>query len=299
MLFHFLPETDKPAREQCEIGIIHETGNDPHRLIIKVYQVDENGLTKLANPQDVGMTANPRIFDQTMLKNLASFHLFLGQDPNLPPQTGSVIREQSFDSVLQIDGIDFYDQPLDLIWAKMTPFFVTTGSFSGVNSTAHAEFCRISEAVLQLIEGSLSEPSNWSTLVADDKYALKSFARKMRAEIEISEDKYLILNAKSQSSMFETVFKLSKPESDLKRYVLEIDNLDEVEEKHSPEFIVSNCANCRYLCEAIDFKDKSQNAEKKIFALSYNFDFTIDTDNGLGEDTERCDTACCIAAEVG
>src|SRR5262245_10000926 len=158
MLFHFSQKADQPTpgcRERCKIGILHETGDDPHRLSIKVYQELVDGTTELANPASVGMIANPRIFNQSALKGIASFHLFRGQDPRQLPQSGCVTREPSFDEVLQIDGKDFYSNPARILWNKMTPFYATVGSFSGVNSTADFEFCRVSEDVLPVIKTSL------------------------------------------------------------------------------------------------------------------------------------------------
>jgi hypothetical protein len=300
MLFHFSQKAEHPApgcRERCTIGILHETGDDPHRLSIKVYQERVDGTTELANPASVGMIENPRIFNQNALKGLTSFHLFRGQDPSQLPQSGCVVREPNFDEVLQIDGKDFYDNPATILWNKMTPFFATVGSFSGVNSTAHSEFCRVSEDILPVIKRSLSKPSNWSTLPDKDKHDLGPFARKMRAEIEISENESLIANAKSNGATgkVETIFMLPKPKNGVTRYVLEIDNLDEVEDKASPEFIVSNCANFTYLCDAVDIPKLP---DKPIYGLTYNFDFTIDTSSGMDEDSERCDSACCLACEV-
>jgi hypothetical protein len=299
MLFRFSPKKDQACpdrREQCKIGILHETGNDPHRLTIKVYQVSNDGGTTLADPANVGMTENPRIFDQNALKSLSSFHLFLGQDASQLPESGCVIREPSFDKVLQIDGRHFYGRPVDILWNKMTPFYATVGSFSGVNSTADSEFCRVSKDVLPGIINTLSMPSNWYSLFTADKSSLPSFARKMRAEIEICENESLIASTKSNTGAIETIFRLSMPGNGLERYVLEIDNLDETEERASPEFIVSNCANFTHLCDAVDIP---QQTDKPIYGLTYNFDFTIDTNFGIGEDTERCDSACCVGCEVG
>src|SRR5262249_23231986 len=134
-----------------------------------------------------------------------------------------------------------------------------------------------------------------------------SFARKMRAEIEICEGEKLIMIANGANGAPETIFSLPKPENCGKTYVLEINNLDAAEEENSPEFIASNCANFTYLCDAVNPPQPAQPAQlaapaapadKPIFGLTYNFDFAVGGNEYLLDDYERCDSACCLGCEV-
>src|SRR5215813_12620537 len=126
MVFCFSPKTSQglpDVRTRCKIGILHETGADIHEFSIRVFKELPDGSSTQATPQEIGMTSNPRIFDQLALNAISSFHLYVGNDGDPPPQTGSVVREQSFDEVLNLNGEDFYPTGVNILWDRFTPLY--------------------------------------------------------------------------------------------------------------------------------------------------------------------------------
>src|SRR5262245_15632884 len=243
------------------------------------------------------MTSNTRIFDQLALNAISSFHLYVGNDGDPPPQTGSVVREQSFDEVLNLNGEDFYPTGVNILWDRFTPLYATAGAFAGVSETGDAEFCRVSKDVLLDIQNTLARPDNWYTLLDPDKRMWGSFARKMKIEIEIGQGKYLIAKANSGPGVLETIFRLPHPSTlGIKGYVLEINNLesDSTVDVTSALFKVKNCANFTHFSNAVEVPHLTH---KPIYGLAFNFDFVSLSDDELNEDTERCDTGCCIGCE--
>jgi len=302
LVFCFAPKTCQGSpdiRDRCDIGVLHETGGDIHEFSIKVYKEMPDGSSMPAEPHEFGMPDNPLIYNQSALKGLSSFHLYVGDCEDGPPESGSVIRESSFDAVLNLNGEDFYQGGVKILWGKFTPLRVTAGSFAGVNGTGDAEFCRVSADVLQVVQNTLMRPNDWYTLLDSDRRMLGTFARKMKTEIEIGQGKYLIAKAESSSGVFETLFCLPYPgDFGVNGYVLEVNNLDPVDllDITSPDHIVNNCANFTHLCEAIEVPHL---VPHPVYGLTYNFDFVYLNDDELNEDVERCDDACCIGCELG
>ena len=290
MVFYFEPQTYQgplDVRNRCIIGLLHETGPDAHEFKIRVFEELPDGSSRLVTELKFG---------QLELKKLFSFHLFVGDCGDLPPNSGRVVREPSFDTVLNLNGKDFYQGDVAILWNKFTPLFVTDGSFSGVNETGDAEFCRVSTGVLQDVKNTLTRPNDWYTLLDSDRRMLGAFARKVRTEIEIGQGKYLVAKKEVQRGKFENVFCLPYPPSTgATGYVLEFTNLDKNLDPTSPDHIVKNCANFAHLCEAVTVP---QLASQAIFGLTYNFDYVYLIDDELTEDTERCDDACCVSGEV-
>ena len=314
MLFCFSRKTYKrkpDRRTRCEVGILNQTGDDKHELSIKVEKEPLRGADLVAvDPKEIGMRENPLRISQLDLRKYASFHLYTGTTQQPAPKSGSVIREKSFDSVLDLEGDDFYRTKLKFVPGSYTKLFSTTGSFAGIGQTADAEFVRVSKNIIDQVLASFIRPQNWERLLDPDRRLLSSFSRKVKSVIEIPKGKNLVIKGIKKSGREEIIFSLPNPSIlDAKRYVIEINNHDSAiqDQTEKRQKIVKNCAAFVYHSLAIksliaNGKARSLKSSpqptRPIYGLVGNFDISAVAEDELDSKWQRTDEACCIGCQV-
>jgi hypothetical protein len=314
MLFCFSRKTTKrkpDRRSRCEIGLLNRTGNDEHEFVINVEieQLRGGNLVKVA-PELIGMRANPLRISQSDLRKFSSLFLYTGNTHQPPPKSGSVIREKSFDTVLDLEGEDFYRGKLEFVPSNYTKLISTTGSFAGVDHTGDAQFARVSKKILDLILSTFQRPKDWALLLDPNKRLLASFSRKVESVIEITKGRNLVLKGSRKSGRQEIIFSLPHPSIlKAKRYVIEITNHDlEHPSTHMDgDVVIKNCAAFAHYSSAIksiqingksrSFKSSSRSS-KPIYGLTRNFDYTDSNNAGSNLNLQRSKDACCIACQT-
>ena len=311
ILFCFSRGTAKrkpDRRSRCEIGILNRTGSDEHEFGLRVEkEALRGGELVTVDPKMIGMRENPLRFSQSELRKFGSFHLYTGTPQQPPPKSGSVIREKSFDTVLDLEGDDFYRGKVKVVPGSYTKLFVTTGSFAGIVQTADAEFARVSKNVLDQVLSSFLRPQNWERLLDPDRRLLASFSRIVKTVIEITKGKNLVIKGIKKSGREETIFNLPHPSKlKAKRYIIEITN-HEIESQRPPDLdqsIIKNCAAFAHhslAVKSIPTSGKARSSPQKarpIYGLVGNFDFDGATEDGLNKRLQRTEPACCIGCQL-
>jgi hypothetical protein len=256
------------------------------------------------------MRENPLKISQSELRKFASLHMYTGTPQQPPPKSGSVIREKSFDTVLDLEGDDFYRGKVKLIPGSYTKLFSSIGSFSGVSQTADAEFARVSKNILNQILSNFLHPHNWGRLLDPDRRLLASFSRKVKTVVEITKGKNLVIKGIRKSGKQETFLNLPHPSLlNAKRYVIEITNQDA--ERHSPpendQDVIKNCAAFVHHSDAIKSiqtngmtgSNKSvSRISRPIYGLTKNIDYSAMNEDRQDLILQRSDDACCISCQI-
>ncbi|HKX27498.1 MAG TPA: hypothetical protein VJ302_07390, partial [Blastocatellia bacterium] len=274
-----------------------QTELDEHEFVIRVEQepIRGGGLV-LADPARVGMSENPLTLDQVQLRKFASLHLYQGAMRQLPPQSGCVVRDPSFDTVLDLEGEDFYDAPVTVLPERYTLMFVTTGLFSGLNFAAHSAFSRVSREVLDQIRAVPRRPEDWDQLPDSERRSLPAFAREVKSEHRLDRGESLVIKGVGHSKRVQTLAKLPHPSQlHARRYVITISNLDKRGTGEDLPHVLQNCAGFLHHSAALDPLDLRG---KGSFGLMYNFDHDDLAQDLLGDELERTPAACCGECQI-
>jgi hypothetical protein len=314
LLFCFSRRTTKrrpDRRGRCEIGILNQTGNDQHEFVIKVETEPLHGGDLVTvDPQIIGMRENPLKITQSDLRKFASFHMYTGTTQQPAPASGSVIREKSFDTILDLEGDDFYRGRVKVVPGSYTKLYSTTGSFAGIGLTADAEFVRVSKNILDNVLSTFQRPQNWERLLDPDRRLLASFSRKVKTVIEITKGNQLVIKGIRKSGKQETIFNLPHPATvNARRYVIDITNHDVERSSHPKDVqeVIKNCAAFVHHSLAIKsvltngkagIYKSSPRSVRPVYGLTENFDFRTSRDDRQDILLQRSDAACCIGCEL-
>lgn len=311
MLFCFSEKTSKrlpDKRNRCEIGIHNQTGTDKHAFVIDIKKEPlkdkkkrplKSGELERVDPKSAEMSANPLEISQVNLRKFSSLHLYTGTLQPQPPTSGSVIRDKSFDGILDLEGEDFYRGKVNVIPGRYTILFATAGSFTGVDATHDAEYARVSERIHKFILKESVRPRFWDNLLDLDRRLLATYFRQVKTEVEIPSGQHLILQGVKKPGEVVTIFRLPHPSVlNAKRYVIEITNLDKKHSKFKPYDKIGETKKCgAFIHHSLAVKPTNPDA-KTIFGLTSNFDFLELTRGEKKFLNHRCETACCIVCKL-
>jgi len=275
------------AKSHCEIGILNETGEDEHEVVINIMKKDLNsGQTIPATPAEAGMAANPLKFSHQQIRGFSSLELYTGASQQSPPRSGVVTRDASFDKILNLEGGDFYGGKINLIEGRYTSMFAKTGEFSAIAETPSGMFCRVSKPVVEEAKKLKGRPPGWGGLLDADKRALAPFARKAEADVEIGQNQSLVLKGIRDDGSAETLFSLPHPSIiRAERYVISFSNSDKTSEPGA----VLNCS--AFLHHSLAIKSPRPGG-KSEYGLMLNFDFDFISQAGATA-FQRSEEACC------
>lgn len=280
------------AKSHCEIGILNETGEDEHEVVINVQKKDlSSGQTIPVPSAEAGMASNPLKFSHQQIRGFSSLELYAGSSQQQPPTSGAVTRNASFDKILNLEGGDFYGGKINLIEGRYTSMFVTTGEFSAIAETPSGMFCRVSRPVVEEAKKLKGRPPGWGSLLDVDKRTLAPFARKAEVEIEIGQNQSLVLKGLRDDGSAETLFSLPHPPViGAERYVISFSNSDKIRGSGA----ALNCS--AFLHHSLAIKSPRPGG-KPEYGLVLNFDFDGASEAGAAA-LQRTDDSACDCARL-
>lgn len=260
-------------------------------------QHGEVGLLTKDNDHEFKIEVNSKLVedcpsDHSELRQLPPLYLFVEDSINgawqgyREPEANSVRVDQSFDSVLDLNGEDFYGNGARIAADHYLPsLFISSGEFSvepdHLSDPKVTSFFRVTEDVIKRIKDH-RVPKDWNSLAVESKKTLTPFATRITFTTQLDETQRLVLSIDKDGRRI-----LELPHRDAP-YNIEIFNDDK-----EPVNTFENCKSFRFHSETI----LEQSAEGAGPLPRYSL-VPLDKAGEENGEVARTSGACCISCKA-